>query len=144
MKLMWHAAAAWRAHHLALTGSTRMLLCARPLKPHRMLQGVQLYGPAIQALTAQLQLVFAPGQAGAGSPMEGLLEVEEMLQGSFLRPQLERFHEELSDASLDAGLQVGPPVQFLCRLLGKPAGAAGAERAGQTAPVGAAGQPFRR
>ena len=71
-----------------------------------MLQGPQLYRPVVQTLTAQLGLVFAPSQAGAGGAMEGLLEMDQVLQGSFLQPQLKRFHEELSDAALDAGLQV--------------------------------------
>lgn len=64
----------------------------------------------LRTLRAQLTLVFAPSQGASSSSMEGLLGMEEVLQGSFLRPQLERFYEELHDAALDVRLQVSLPL----------------------------------
>ena len=63
-----------------------------------------------QALREQLALIFAPtggpGGSAGGSPMEGLLEMEELLRGSFLRPQLDRFFEGLEGWKLDLELMV--------------------------------------
>ena len=70
------------------------------------MQGPLLYCPALRTLRAQLTLVFAPSQGQGTGSMEGLLGMEEVLQGSFLRPQLERLYEELHDAAMDVRLQV--------------------------------------
>ena len=72
----------------------------------------------LQALREQLAMILAPNHAEGhgGNAMEGLLEMETMLRGSFLRPQLERFFEGLEGSQLDRDLQVPLPYGTYCML----------------------------